>query len=249
MIEIRSDPDDPNSEVVDRLARRVEPFSMGRFPVTIAQFQAFLTHCYRDGRLHLPPGFPVQDDYRSPKHRARHGNHPADTVNSYDALAFCHWLGSELGKDICLPTEFQWQRAATGGEPLRIYPWGGEWDPEREPWRANTYESGLARATAVGMYPLGASKAGIEDMAGTLWEWCANAFENPDNTEIPTTERDYRVVRGGCWSDSLGDARCVYRYRYNPFGRNDGLGFRVVCSSPIASPSSLRGPAKAPPPV
>jgi formylglycine-generating enzyme required for sulfatase activity len=229
-IEIRSNPNDRHSEVVDTRSRTVDPFRIARYPVTITQFQAFLKDCYVEGRWRLPPGFPVDllADYPPPKHRERYGNHPADTVNWYDAMAFCHWLSARLDADVRLPTEFQWQLAATGGDPANVYPWGPEW----EPWRANTYESGLGRSTAVGMYPAGASRAGILDMAGTLYEWCLNAFDDPDDTAFRVTPKDLRAMRGGCWERDHDYARCAYRNWGAPNGRYGGIGFRVVCSSP-----------------
>ena len=207
---------------------------MARYPVTIVQFQAFLDECYRDGAWQLPAGFAVDlpADYPPPKHRARHGNHPADSVNWYDAAAFCHWLSARLDFEVRLPTEYEWQLAATGGDPARTYPWGPEWDPQAEPWRANTSESGLGRSTAVGMYPAGASPAGIADMAGTLWEWCRNAFDDPDNTGFPQSPEDRRVLRGGSWGLSQDNARSALRFWHFPSIRNVDIGFRVVCSSP-----------------
>jgi formylglycine-generating enzyme required for sulfatase activity len=148
-------------------------------------------------------------------------------------MLFCHWLGARLGHDECalrLPTELEWQCAAIGtdpreGDPKRVYPWGGDWDPRRETWLANTVESELNRSTAVGLYPLG--------MAGTIYEWCLNAFENPDDIGMPKSNNDRRVLRGGSWDDDRGNARSAYRVRYYPDGRGDGVGFRVLCSSPI----------------
>ncbi len=78
-------------------------------------------------------------------------------------MAFCHWLSARSGLEVRLPTEFEWQCAAIGadpgqGEPRRVYPWGRDWDPKRQPWRANTIESELNHSTAVGLYPLGAAR-------------------------------------------------------------------------------------------
>jgi hypothetical protein len=100
-IEIRANPDDSRSEVVDRLTCSVEPFRIARYPVTVTQFQRFLDECHREGRWQLPPGFPLEvpADYAPPRHRARHGNHPADAVNWWDAMLLCHWLGARLGHD------------------------------------------------------------------------------------------------------------------------------------------------------
>jgi formylglycine-generating enzyme required for sulfatase activity/energy-coupling factor transporter ATP-binding protein EcfA2 len=234
-IEIRANPDDARSEVVDTLTRSVGPFSIARYPVTVAQFQAFLADCHREGAWRLPPGFPVDlpADYPPPKHRARYGNQPADTLNWWDAMAFCHWLGARLGYEVRLPMEPEWQRAATGGDPARIYPWGGDWDPRQEPWRANTVESDLGRSTAVGLYPLGASPAGLLDMAGTIYEWCLNAFDDPDDSGLPGKREDRRVLRGGSWNNNQDNARSANRNRNNPNNRNNNVGFRVLCASHI----------------
>lgn len=234
-IEIRSDPDDPNSQVVYTLTRALDRFWIARYPVTIAQFQAFLADCHQGGKWRLPPGFPadVSADYSLPKHRARHGNDPAGGLSWGEAMLFCHWLSARLDTEVRLPTEFEWQLAATGGDPARIYPWGPVWEPQQEPWRAITFEGGLNRAPAIGLYPLGASPAGVQDMAGTLWEWCLNAIEDPDDTGFPGNQKEYRVVRGGAWCLNQAYARCAYRFRNSPYDRGESVGFRVLCSFPI----------------
>lgn len=239
-LEIRSDPNDPDSPVAKTLVRRVEAFRMARYPVTVAQFQAFVRRCHGEGGWRLPPGSPVAlpESHPPPRHRARYGNHPADSVNFWDAIVFCYWLTVELaaagrlpeGAAVRLPTEFEWQWAATSGKADYRYPWGPNW----EPWRANTYESELGRSTAVGMYPGGTSPDGIFDLAGNLWEWCGNAFENPDDLGLPQSGADRRVVRGGSWPYDRVLARCVYRVGYPPGGRGHDLGLRFLCGAPIA---------------
>jgi hypothetical protein len=138
-IEMQTDLHDPNS---DRklLTRTVDAFWMARYPVTIAQFDRFLDDCVQDGHWRMPGGFPMTElaSRPPPKRRARFMNHPVDTVNWWDAQAFCYWLGACLGRAVRLPTEYEWQLAVTGGEFGRSYPWGSGWSPEMEPWRANT---------------------------------------------------------------------------------------------------------------
>jgi formylglycine-generating enzyme required for sulfatase activity len=109
---------------------------------------------------------------------------------------------------------------------------GPDWDPVREHWRANTVESGLGRSTAVGMYPAGASATEVLDMAGTLWEWCLNEFDDPYNTVFPKSKEDSRVLRGGSWGSDQDVARSASRVRFSPSNRDFNVGFRVVCSSP-----------------
>jgi formylglycine-generating enzyme required for sulfatase activity len=144
-----------------------------------------------------------------------------------EAVAFCRWLSARLGYEIRLPTEWEWQRAATGGNPDNVYPWGAEWDNDC----ANTYESELSRSTAVGVYPQGASSVGALDMSGNVYEWCLNEYDNPESTEVLGEGR--RVVRGGSWFDYPELARAAFRRGLDPSLRLFLVGLRVACLAPI----------------
>lgn len=142
-----------------------------------------------------------------------------------------------------MPTEAEWQLAAVGPPALgNIYPWGPEWDVDNHPWLANTAESGLEECTSVGLYPAGASCNGVMDMAGTLWEWCANAFDDPDTIGPPEHGKDMRVIRGGTWNRTREYARCTYREGFFPYGINNMIGFRVVSEIQPEAEASLRVP-------
>ena len=197
---------------------RVAPFRMARYPVTAMQYRAFVEATGAEWRP-----------------TARFANQPADSVSWDDALAFCAWLGAQLGLDVRLPSEFEWQLAATGGDPANTYPWGAKWDVAREPWRANTARSGPGRMSAVGVYPRGAAAAGMLDLAGNVREWCANLYDTPISTEATHGGDRPRVVRGGSWNGGRGGARCADRDVDHHDSRYDDLGFRVVCSSPIVT--------------
>jgi formylglycine-generating enzyme required for sulfatase activity len=155
-------------------------------------------------------------------------NRPRETVSWYEAVAFCRWLSRRLGCDVRLPTEYEWQQAATDGDPGNTYPWGPVWDARR----CNTSESGLNRTIAAGLYPSGASARGVFDLSGNLWEWCLNKRGRPEETAIDDSGES-RVLRGGSWFNFQEDARADSRSDSLPFDRNDNYGFRVVCSSPI----------------
>jgi hypothetical protein len=131
---------------------QVEPFYIAKYPVTYAQFQAFSKSedIFKDPAWWEGLLFQVDEPGRQFNQR---DNHPAENVCWLEAVAFCRWLSSGLGFEIRLPTEQEWQIAATGGIPENEYPWGSKWLP----LRANTYESELNRSTAVGLYPQGAS--------------------------------------------------------------------------------------------
>jgi formylglycine-generating enzyme required for sulfatase activity len=203
----------------------VQPFAISKYPVTWAQYRSFLQaedgyrqqHWWQGlSRRAVQPG----EQYR------QWDNHPAENVSWYDAVAFCRWLSVRLGYEVRLPTEWEWQQAATGGDPAREYPWGTDWDSAY----ANTSESGLSRTTAVGLYPQGASPVGALDMGGNVEEWCLNKYEKPQ--DINPSGEACRVVRGGSWPVNLDLAHASFRLPYGPDFRLYDLGLRVVRSFP-----------------
>jgi formylglycine-generating enzyme required for sulfatase activity len=199
----------------------VEPFHLARHPVTVAQWRPFLAA--EDGYDALVRQ--VQG-WEPDSQRAR-DNQPVVVVTWVEAMAYCQWLSARLGHEVRLPTEWEWQQAATSGHPDYEYPWGTEW----EDGRANTYESGLGRIAAVGLYPHGVSAQGVLDLAGNVWECCLNKYDKPeDKTE---GGEDRRVVRGGSWLNGRGLARCACRSHLHPDDRLDVVGFRLVCVSSI----------------
>ena len=123
---------------------------------------------------------------------------------------------------------------AARGDDCREYPWGNEYVSGY----ANIYEKReeagshkLKQTSAVGIYPSGATPEGVLDLAGNVWEWCLNEYEDPKYTAL---EGDVpRVLRGGSWDISPDGARASFLGWNDPDGRIYYLGFRVVCSSPI----------------
>jgi formylglycine-generating enzyme required for sulfatase activity len=206
---------------------RVEPFYIAKYPVTWIQYRTFLEA--EDGYRNKIwwKGLAQREDAPGVQYR-KHDNYPAENVSWYDAVAFCRWLSKRLGYDIRLPTEWEWQQAATGGDKANEYPWGRDWDSEK----ANTTESGLSRTTAVGLYPKGASPVGALDMSGNVMEWCLNEYNKPKNVEVSSSET--RVVRGGSWGYVRSYARAASRNDFRgPGFRHGSFGFRLCCASPI----------------
>jgi formylglycine-generating enzyme required for sulfatase activity len=241
-VSILSDPNNPYSPPEDQRPKKVQAFNIGRYPVTVAQYSAFVDakdgwrdkNWWGSDRYGDPEGELYRDDDGHTFEFGRFGNHPAVYVSWFDAVAFCRWLSRRSGFEVRLPDEWEWQRAATGGQEENAFPWGPDWDPKAEPWRANTFESRLGQATAVGMYPAGVSPTGALDMAGTVWEWCLNKFETAkvEETRSSADDFDTRVVRGGSWLNAQDYARSANRFGYSPYYRVNFIGFRVVCSSP-----------------
>lgn len=210
----------------------VGPCLISRFPVTNGQFARFLgpyDGCphggYDDPRWWseqgwawvqkelLGKGRPLEPLYwRNAKWNA--DNQPVVGVSYHEAEAFARWAGGSL------PTEKQWEAAARGQSGL-VYPWGDDW-PERDPQRpiCNSSEAGLHVTTPVGLFPRSRSRdLGLEDMAGNVWEWCADWYDE---------QATGRVIRGGSWLHSARNGRSADRVGHTPDNRDNFLGFRLV---------------------
>jgi formylglycine-generating enzyme required for sulfatase activity len=135
-----------------------------------------------------------------------------------------------MEKSIRLPTEWEWQQAATGGNSSNQYPWGKKWDAAR----CNSKESRLNRTTSVGIFPQGATLQGVLDMAGNVWEWCLNTYENPQSHESVHLDNSnaQRVVRGGSWTSLSEDLRTSFRCRGGSASQTNTLGFRLAQDIP-----------------
>jgi energy-coupling factor transporter ATP-binding protein EcfA2 len=223
----------------------VPSFYIARYPITVAQFGAFRES--DDGHSN-ETWWKDLETHEWPHPGRPQGNYPQTTVTWYDAVAFTRWLSARLlqskrigalptlegvvpdkiletnGWSIRLPTEWEWQWAAQAGPQQRVYPWG-EW----EGGRANTIESGVGQAMAVGMYPRGEANCGAADMSGNVWEWCLNKVQGPEVLRVDTSN-DERVLRGGSFFYRRDLAACALRRWSHPNLAGDSLGFRVVLS-------------------
>ncbi len=204
----------------------VVPFQIAKYPITVAQWQAFLDD--PDGYDHL-----IRSQFGGVEPGIQRGlaNQPAVSLAWVEAMAYCTWLTERMapsdGRVVRLPAEWEWQQAACSGHADWSYPWGPDWAEGR----ANTVESGLGRIVAVGLYPEGRSEQAVLDLAGNTWDWCLNEHGRPERTAPGGSES--RVVRGGSWGNGRGSARAAYRDSGSPGNRGPGIGFRVLSSSPI----------------
>ena len=155
--------------------------------------------------------------------RFNKNDQPVVGVTWYASRAYCLWLSllESNGRDADiyrLPTEREWEYAAAGSEG-RPYPWGNS-EPTN---RLANFNGNEGATTPVGRYPDGATPDGLYDMAGNVWEWMDDEYE--ENTSA-------RALRGGSWNADPDDLRCSARSVSVPADSSYGIGFRVVRSSP-----------------
>ncbi len=150
-----------------------------------------------------------------------YSKHPVVGVSWYGAQAYALWIGKRL------PTEAEWEVAASLGKEDRIYPLG--LNIERS--QANFFSSDT---TPVMSYP--PNESGLYDLAGNVYEWCEDwygynyyetSLHEPFNPKGPA-QGVYRVLRGGCWKSLVEDMRCSHRHRNNPGTMNKTYGFRLA---------------------
>jgi len=192
-------------------------YRMARVPVTNAQYKAFVDVTSHGAPQHWQHG-------QIPTGK---GDHPVVYVSWYDAQAFCRWAG------VRLPTEAEWEKAARGTDG-RKYPWG---DSAPDCSKAQ-YSACGGTTVPVGSKPAGTSPYGAMDMAGNVWEWCQDWYDedyyprSPQHDPQGPDSGSYRVGRGGSWLDDEWFVRAAVRGGGDPGYRFVDVGFRCVSLAP-----------------
>ncbi len=203
--------------VVEQPAHEVQlgAYWIGRTEVTVGQWRQVM------GKM-PPPDAGGRD-------RNQQGdNHPVIWITWDEAREFCDKLGLRM------PTEAEWEYAARGPE-RRIFPWGNQWDEQK---CCNGKNQGPGFKTfPVGSFTAGASWCGALDMAGNLWEWCADWYGEDYYSKSPRlnpqgpAEAPYKLklARGGSYgSDGPHNFRTTYRVVGTQDARQMGYGFRCA---------------------
>jgi formylglycine-generating enzyme required for sulfatase activity len=199
----------------------VSAFSIGRYPVTQAQYEAVMG--------------------KNPSH-FKGAKRPVEQVSWNDAQEFCKKLSQKTGRTYRLPSEAEWEYACRAKTTTPFH-FGETMTSALANYDATvTYQSEpkgeyREQTTDVGIFP--ANAFGLCDMHGNVWEWCEDIYHK--NYEgAPTDgsawnvggESNIRVLRGGSWIYNPRVCRSAARSWYVAGIRYLYFGFRVVCSAP-----------------
>ena len=208
----------------------LDVFYIDKHEVTNAQFEAFIVDGgYQNQKLWTAEGwnFIQKNQIKTPLQHGENSvstepDHPVIGVSWYEANAYATWAGKRL------PTEAEWVKAAKGTKE-RVYPWGNGMD-----FSKLSYFPHVTKVQVVGSFPEGASPYGVLDMAGSVWEWCSDwydenyysrsASKNPQGPFQGTR----RVLRGGGWDSIRLQLQCTYRYYEKENHQTYTIGFRCA---------------------
>ncbi len=207
---------------------RLSGYFLGKHEVMNGQYRRFI-----QATGHHRPACPEEGwGYDRYFEDPRFDRYPVVGVSWMGAVKYCEWAGLRL------PTEAEWERAAGWDERagrLRAYPWGDDAPNDRRAVFGRKH--GERRYTQpVDATPEGASQVGCMDMAGNVWEWCLDWYDDTQYEKTQDGETDpkgadggaRKVVRGGSWHFATSWMRVTDRYSLDPVSPNHLVGFRVA---------------------
>jgi len=202
----------PNEQPIHEVT--LKPFYIDKTPVTVAQFRKFIeatgfkteAEKYGDSGVfnlekqnwELLPGTTWRKPF-GPSGPEAEDNYPVTQVSWNDAVAYAKWAGKRL------PTEAEWEFAARSGKNSgNKFSWGNEVTINGK-YFANTWQGPINAPKAEDGYlftsPVGAfgeNEAGLTDMGGNVWQWCADNYKPyPGNQEPVREDPNVKVIRGG----------------------------------------------------
>jgi formylglycine-generating enzyme required for sulfatase activity len=227
------------------------PYCVDEFEVTVDKYKACSDagRCKRAGMTNDWPDMTDKErrafdplcNSRDPVGR---GQHPVNCVDWEMANKFCAEQGQRL------PTEAEWEFSARGPDG-RKYPWGDDdpgagrlnacgkeclaWGQKNGVDEKAMYDAddGFPNTAPVGSFPKGASRYGVQDVVGNVWEWVSDWYGEYGKAEQKApagpAEGTEKIIRGGSWNGSYASwVRPTFRYKDSPAKRSYGIGFRCA---------------------
>lgn len=207
----------------------VQPFLIGKYPITKAQWKEVAS---------LPE---VRQNLKLRPSRCGGKSHPVTEVSWHDAVEFCDRLSQKTGCEYRLPTEAEWEYACRAGTTTPFH-FGETIKTELANYdgscRYHSEPKGISRGKTI---PVGslqlANDFGLFDMHGNIWEWCLDYWhDNYDNAPIngsawlASSQTQTRVIRGGSWRNEPRLCSSTSRLKGDANRGFNDTGFRIVRS-------------------
>ena len=221
---------------------RLDRFYIDKYEVSVAQYAAFLNQLGSYERAcnrldcALPREIAGYTSYLSEQDLGDgtvqyvpivgYATYPANHVSWYGAVAYCEWVGARL------PTEAEWEYAARGDDG-RLYPWGNTAPTAaRAVFQSDSFEN----LKSVDALPDGATPFDVFGLAGSVWEWTADWYDesyysvSPINNPTGPETGFSRVIRGGSWpnNNQADRIRAANRSSLAPDFISSTVGFRCA---------------------
>jgi len=205
-------------------------YYIDRYEVSAAQFADFLNKNMGkiERYIDLKPAVTIEKVNGKLQPRKGLENYPANRVSWYGADAYCREQGKRL------PTEAEWEQAAKGPDG-RVFPWGDEApDNTRVTYKRKFNELGFKAMEPVDSMEKGRSPYGLHHMAGNVWEWVADWYDEGDYSDTRVRdpqgpeEGTTKVLRGGNWYYRAYYLRTTYRFNEKPDAFKIWQGFRCA---------------------
>jgi sulfatase modifying factor 1 len=233
---------------------KVSPFFLDKFEVTVGRMRAFVSAydeikgALKDGDGKAPhieedKGWSISNDLPSDKvaliaelncvdHTwaddiVTNNYLPINCVSFYVAYAFCIWDGGRL------PTNAEWNFAASAGDEHRVYPWKAPVDGPPISAEYAYYGQVGGLPTIVGSSPLGNGRWGQADLAGNVYEWVLDYHLEQLSTDLcedclEVTASNERTLRGGAFYGDADLLSVAYRNYAPPNESTSYIGFRCA---------------------
>lgn len=195
-----------------------QPFAVGRFPVTFAEWDGAQADEDWERITGTAPYLPTDRGWGR-------DNNPVINVNWHEAQAYVKWLREKTGKAYRVLSEAEWEYVCRAGSTTPYW-WGETPAPEQANY-------GLVRRT-VPVTSYQPNAWGLYQVHGNVWEWVEDCWNDTyegaraDGSVCTSGDMSCRVLRGGSWFNAPWHLRSACRYGNTPDFRFFNAGFRVA---------------------